>query len=153
MKIDEAMKKFEESGKFNGLQMEQIRLGLENGLDVSVYAKPEFEDYQMREIRRGLENGLDVNTYVKPEFDWRQIQQISTGLGEDLDLKEWMEYYAKEWRFWNRVVRILSKKDGYNKEGCRKVTKQAILKRKSIEEDYNFYSIRVKAADKDSIKE
>ena len=174
MKNDEVMKKIEESGKFNysqkeqisfglqkgldisiyakpefkGSQMEQIRFGLEKGLDVSVYAKPEFDSKQMREIRLRLEKGLDVNTYTKPKFDWRQTRQISIGLGEDLDfdLKEWMEYYAKEWKFWNRVVRILSKKDGYSKD-YREVTKQAILKRKIIEEDYNFYAIRVKAAD------
>lgn len=121
MKIDEVMKKIEESGKFNYSQKEQISFGLQKGLDISIYAKP--------------------------EFDWRQTRQISTDLGEDLNLKEWMEYYAKEWKFWNRVVRILSKKDGYNKEGYRKVTKQAILKRKSMEEDYNFYAIRVKTAD------
>ena len=120
MKIDEVMKKIEESGKFNYSQKEQIRFD--------------------------LEKGLDVNTYAKPKFDWRHTQQISTDLRADLYLKEWMEYYAKEWKFWNRVVRILSKKDGYSK-GYREVTKQAILKRKIIEEDYNFYAIRVKAAD------
>ena len=198
MKIDEIMKKIEESGKFNysqkkqinfglqkgldisiyakpefkGSQMEQIRFGLEKGLNAHIYAKPEFDYEQMRQIRLGLERGLDVsiyaktefdwsqmqeirlslekssdvNTYVKPEFDWRQTPQISTDLGEDLYLKEWMEYYAKEWKFWNRVVRILSKKDGDSKN-YREVTKQAILKRKIIEEDYNFYAIRVKAAD------
>lgn len=173
MKIDEViMKKIEESGKFNYSQKEQISFGLQKGLDISIYAKPEFDYEQMRQIRLGLEQGLDVNiyakaefnniqmqeirlslekdldiNYIKPEFDWRQTRQISTDLGEDLNLKEWMEYYAKEWKFWNRVVRILSKKDGYNKEGYRKVTKQAILKRKSMEEDYNFYAIRVKTAD------
>ena len=198
MKIDEIMKKIEESGKFNysqkeqisfglqkgldisiyakpefnGSQMEQIRFGLEKGLNAHIYAKPEFDYEQMRQIRLGLERGLDasiyaktefdwsqmqeirlslekssdVNTYVKSESDWRQTPQISTDLGGDLYLKEWMEYYAKEWKFWNRVVRILSKKDGYSKD-YREVTKQAILKRKIIEEDYNFYAIRVKAAD------
>ena len=198
MKIDEVMKKIEESGKFNYSQKEQISFGLQKGLDVSIYAKPEFDDDQMWEIRFGLEKGLDVsiyakpefdwsqmrqiryglekgldvsiyakpefdskqmreiclslkkgldvNTYAKPKFDWRQTQQISTDLRADLYLKEWMEYYAKEWKFWNRVVRILSKKDGYSKD-YREVTKQAILKRKIIEENYNFYAIRVKAAD------
>ena len=197
MGIDEVMKKIEESGKFNYSQKEQISFGLQKGLDISIYAKPEFESSQMEQIRFGLEKGLnahiyakpefdyeqmrqirlglergldvsiyaktefdwsqmqeirlslekssDVNTYVKPEFDWRQTPQISTDLRADLYLKEWMEYYAKEWKFWNRVVRILSKKDGYSK-GYREVTKQAILKRKIIEEDYNFYAIRVKAA-------
>lgn len=132
--------------KFDSYQMLQIRRGLEKKLDVSIYANPEFDSLQMGEIRIGLEKGLDVNIYVKPEFDWVQMEQISTDLGEDLYLKEWMKYYAKEWKFWNRVVRILSKKDGYSK-GYREVTKQAILKRKIIEEDYNFYAIRVKTAD------
>ena len=132
--------------EFNSEQMRQIRYGLEKDIDVNIYANPEFDSVKMGEIRIGLEKSLDVNIYVKPEFDWRQTQQISTDLGEDLYLKEWMEYYAKEWKFWNRVVRILSKKDGYSKD-YREVTKQAILKRKIIEEDYNFYAIRVKAAD------
>ena len=132
--------------EFNSEQMRQIRYGLEKDIDVNIYANPEFDSVKMGEIRIGLEKSLDVNTYVKPEFDWRQAQQISTDLEEDLYLKEWMEYYAKEWKFWNRVVRILSKKDGYSK-GYREVTKQAILKRKIIEEDYNFYAIRVKTAD------
>ena len=132
--------------EFDYEQMRQIRLGLERGLDVNIYAKTEFDWIQMQEIRLSLEKSSDVNTYVKPEFDWRQTPQISTDLSADLYLKEWMEYYAKEWKFWNRVVRILSKKDGHSK-GYREVTKQAILKRKIIEEDYNFYAIRVKAAD------
>ena len=132
--------------EFDYEQMRQIRLGLERGLDVNIYAKTEFDWIQMQEIRLSLEKSSDVNTYVKPEFDWRQTPQISTDLRADLYLKEWMEYYAKEWKFWNKVVRILSKKDGYSKD-YREVTKQAILKRKIIEEDYNFYAIRVKAAD------
>ena len=132
--------------EFDWSQMRQIRYGLEKGLDVSIYAKPEFDSKQMREICLSLKKGLDVNTYAKPKFDWRQTQQISTDLRADLYLKEWMEYYAKEWKFWNRVVRILSKKDGYSKSN-REVNKQAIVKRKMIEEDYNFYAIRAKAAD------
>ena len=35
---------------FNNYQMEQIRLGLEQGLDASNYAKPEFNFEQMRQI-------------------------------------------------------------------------------------------------------
>jgi hypothetical protein len=46
--------------------MKEIRLGLENNLDVSVYANPEFDKDQMKEIRLGLENKLDVSVYIKP---------------------------------------------------------------------------------------
>ena len=69
MKIDEVMKKIEESGKINYSQKEQISFGLQKGLDVNVYAKPEFDSLQMEEIRLGLVKGLDVNIYANPEFD------------------------------------------------------------------------------------
>ncbi len=52
-------------------QMEEIRMGLEAGLDVSLYARPEFDWEQMQEIRLGLEDGLDVSVYAKPEFECR----------------------------------------------------------------------------------
>ena len=45
--------------------MIEIRLGLEENLDVSVYAKTEFDWCQMREIRLGLEFDLDVSVYAK----------------------------------------------------------------------------------------
>ena len=45
--------------------MEEIRLGLEDNLDVSVYAKPEFESFQMRQIKSGLKRNLDVSVYAK----------------------------------------------------------------------------------------
>ena len=48
------IKDYEEMGCFKCGQMDQIRKGLEKGLDVSIYAKPEFDDFQMEEIRIGL---------------------------------------------------------------------------------------------------
>ena len=36
--------------------MEEIRLGLEENLDVSIYAKKEFVWFQMKEIREKLEH-------------------------------------------------------------------------------------------------
>ena len=34
--------------------MEEIRKGLEDNLDVSIYAKTDFDEYQMKEIRERL---------------------------------------------------------------------------------------------------
>ena len=50
--------------------MGRIYTGLTKGLDVSVYAKPAFDDEQMAEIMLGLSEGLDVSTYAKPEYKW-----------------------------------------------------------------------------------
>ena len=40
--------------QFNKLQQEEIRLGLEENIDVSIYAKPEFDWTKMRKIRLKL---------------------------------------------------------------------------------------------------
>ena len=49
--------------------MEQIMLGLEANLDVSVYAKTYFDEEQMEEIRLGLFSNIDVSLYAKKDFD------------------------------------------------------------------------------------
>lgn len=71
--------------KFDAEQLEQIRLGEETGLDVSIYAKPEFDANQMYEVRLGLEKGLDVSIYAKPELDWRQMRLIRDDLEQGLN--------------------------------------------------------------------
>ena len=57
-------------------QMEQIRKGLEQKLDVSLYSKPEFDWEQMREIRKGLEENLNASMYANPYFDWQRMSQF-----------------------------------------------------------------------------
>ena len=87
---------------YNWRQMQEIRKGLEKGLDVSVYAKPEFDDWQMREIRRGLEQGVDVSIYAKPEFDHDQMMMIREGLEQGLDVS----IYAKPEFDWEQMGAI-----------------------------------------------
>ena len=41
--------------------MRQIRFGLKDGLDVSVYADPKFRCDKMYKIRLGLKDGVDVS--------------------------------------------------------------------------------------------
>lgn len=54
----------------------EIRKGLENSIDVSIYAKPEFNWRQMREIREGLEAGIDVSSYADPNIPWTQMHNM-----------------------------------------------------------------------------
>lgn len=65
---------------FGYYQMEEILLGLERNLDVSVYTNPEFSNYQMEVIRLGLEKNLDVSVYAKPEYTHVQMEVIRLGL-------------------------------------------------------------------------
>lgn len=54
MSIEEVLQKLKSTRKFNDNQMNQIRIGLEAGLDVSQYADHKFDYYQMEAIRLGL---------------------------------------------------------------------------------------------------
>ena len=50
---------------FNDRQKRFIKLGLEQGLNFSWYANPEFGHFQMEQIILGLEKGIDVSLYAK----------------------------------------------------------------------------------------
>ena len=69
--------------QFDEHQQEKIIEGLENNLDVLIYAKPEFNDFQMKQIRLGLEEKLDVSVYAKKEFSWQQMQKIRRRLEKE----------------------------------------------------------------------
>ena len=60
--------------------MQQIRLGLLLKVDVSVYAKTDFDKHQMSEIMLGLEDNIDISIYAKSEYPWRIMRKIRTHL-------------------------------------------------------------------------
>ena len=78
--------------QFDGNQKKEILKGLEDKLDVSWYANPDFSTYQMREIRYGLEEKLDVSWYVNPKFYSEQMKEIRKGLHFEVNPNI---YYAK----------------------------------------------------------
>ncbi|MCR5208620.1 MAG: FapA family protein [Lachnospiraceae bacterium] len=67
-------------------QLEQIKLGLDHGLDVSFYDSEEMSFRQMREIRVGLEHDLDVTFYANKYYRDKQMSEIRLGLMENLDV-------------------------------------------------------------------
>ena len=50
--------------------MTQIREGLEANLDVSLYAKPEYNADQMWQIFTGLDENVEVSWITNSELDW-----------------------------------------------------------------------------------
>ena len=87
--------------------MEQVRLGLEAGIDVSGYADPfidalEMEDMRLKlegksegsgldelqsqEVLLGLESGVNVNLYADAAYDFKQMEQIRLGLEHGIDV-------------------------------------------------------------------
>ena len=54
--------------------------GLENRVDVTIYANPLFSWQQMKEIRVGLEDGLDVTPYRKFIYTAADMKRIRKNL-------------------------------------------------------------------------
>lgn len=75
--------------EIRGENLREIRIGLKEGLDVSLYADHEFNWHQMREIRRGLENRVDVSVYAKPLYQPRQMHEIRKGLEAGIDVSKY----------------------------------------------------------------
>jgi len=87
IKAAKTIEDYKNMGVFDKWQMKEIRDGLEDGLDVSVYADPKYDKDQMYEIRRGLEEGVDVSWYADPEYDnlqmWQIHQILKSGYGKE----------------------------------------------------------------------
>ena len=43
---------------------------------MSIYARPEFNYCQMEQIRLGLENRIDVTPYLNPSIDYEEMERI-----------------------------------------------------------------------------
>ena len=63
-------------------------LGLEENLDVSIYAKSKYNFQQMDQIRFGLKNNLDVSVYAKPEYNYKQMKEIRIELLKEKENNE-----------------------------------------------------------------
>ena len=96
--------------KFTNRQKEEIKLGLEQNLDVSFYSNPEFTHDQMKEIRLGLEKGLNISWYAKPEFDWGKMSEIRRALENKLDLS----WYNSNYNVYQLIEIIRSQNEGFD---------------------------------------
>lgn len=56
------------ANRFTSLQLAEIRRGLEQDVDVSVYAIASFDDTQMRWIRKHMQRKLDFRKYTLPSI-------------------------------------------------------------------------------------
>ena len=55
--------------KFNKEQLREIRKGIINNENISLYAKDYFNYKQMKVIRLGLLKNVDVSLYAKPSYN------------------------------------------------------------------------------------
>ena len=94
---------------------DRIRLGLEEGIDVTHYADPfidavrmkearlnaehkgtpetqQLNELQSQEILLGLQSGVDVSVYADPRYTFRQMEQIRIRLEKGIDPSELLIY-------------------------------------------------------------
>ena len=62
--------------QFDRFQQKELLTGLEKQIDVSIYAKPEYNYRQMKQMLLGLEENLDVSQYAKVEYSWVKMKEI-----------------------------------------------------------------------------
>lgn len=66
-----------------------IEEGLRAGLDVKIYANDTYSIEIMQELKTGVEHGLDLSKYAK-NYDSQQINQIRLGIEHDIDFKKYL---------------------------------------------------------------
>ena len=104
---------------FNKGQQEEIKLGIENNVDIFTYAKKEFDRDQMREIRFGLAEKVDVSIFAKSCFDAEQMWFIRRGMNEGIDVS----IYAKPSIPWQEMKEIKEQliEEKYNEKRTQKL--------------------------------
>lgn len=73
-------------------QLDEIKKGIEHGVDVSFYDDAGLSFRQMREVRIGLEMGLDVSFYANKFYKDRQMREIRLGLMDGLDVSGYARF-------------------------------------------------------------
>lgn len=81
-----------ENGGYGKEQHQEILLGKEDGLDVSLYSNPEFNYLQMEQIRMGIKDKVDVSCYADPTYSYETMKQIRLSSYSSVDL---MPYVAR----------------------------------------------------------
>lgn len=80
-----------ENAEYLKSQNQELQLGTEQGLDVSLYANPEFNSLQMEQIRMGLSDKLDVSVYANPAYSYDTMRQIRLALYSAIDIVPYLE--------------------------------------------------------------
>ena len=80
-----------ENAEYQSAQNREIRLGQEDGLDVSIYYKPEYNWLQMEQMRVGLKDKVDVSVYANPAYSYETMRQIRLSLYAALDILPYVE--------------------------------------------------------------
>lgn len=80
-----------ENSEYMKEQNQEILLGKEEGLDVSLYSNPEFNWLQMEQIRMGIKDKVDVSFYADPSYSYETMKQIRLSFYSSNDLTPYLD--------------------------------------------------------------
>lgn len=80
-----------EASQYMKEQSQEIFLGKEEGLDVSLYSNPAFNWLQMEQIRMGIKDKVDVSAYADPLYSFETMKQIRLSFYSSIDLSPYLE--------------------------------------------------------------
>lgn len=61
---------------YDSEQIIQIRRGMEDKIDVKIFANPEYNAEQMKQIRLGVKNGIDYSIYANGSYSAEQMKML-----------------------------------------------------------------------------
>lgn len=79
-----------ENAEYMKEQHQEILLGEEEGLDVSIYSNPEYNWLQMEQIRMGIKDKIDVSSYADPSYSYETMKQIRLSIYSSNDLTPYL---------------------------------------------------------------
>ena len=82
----ENLMKTEMFNQLNKGQTEEVLKGLENNVNVLIYANNKYSWQQMKVIRKGLEKNFDINILLKEEFSFEQLLIIEDGFEKNINI-------------------------------------------------------------------
>lgn len=80
-----------ENTEFMTEQNQEIFLGKEEGLDVSLYSNPELNWLQMEQIRMGIKDKVDISAYADPSYSYETMKQIRLSMYSSNDLSAYLD--------------------------------------------------------------
>ena len=80
-----------ENAEYMKEQRQEIFLGKEEGLDVSLYSNPELNWLQMEQIRMGIKDKVDVTAYADPSYSYETMKQIRLSFYSSNDLSGYLD--------------------------------------------------------------
>ena len=93
------------SEMFDYYQVAQICKGIQEGVDVSIYADSTYNDKQMYELCAGLINGIDVSVYANELIDSAEMRSIRVRLEQEKSCPNKLDVEASLQRLWAAVER------------------------------------------------